>query len=822
MTARFIARTGRSLQMLVVSVVLLLQGAGSAVAVADDAVNWTGVWDSRWRDGGALLFLEQDGQRVSGVYPTLDGVVEGRIEGRRLAGEWRDPGGAGSFTFTLSPDGRSFMGRFGTGEWWTAERVSEDLSALDAAPVSADSPAEVMFEFLRAGNDARDGRSDRLGPVLPLLDYGPGEAALTPMDRITRAAAMFRALDLLTFRVWSLQPRDAAAREHRVFVGQSGSEAGMELHFRQTAGGQWRLVLPEEEALAEIVAELLVVHNGEYPHARRHHELRSPRDTMRTFIEQWYAFRFEPTELFLRTMDLSQLPAAIRAEEGTLRGEYLKEVIDRIGLALWQEIPDSRMQSSPYVHFSHPDGQIKIVPVQQADGEWLWQFSAETVDAARRLFMALEDMPLFDETLRVQSTPFFELRNRIREIDRGLLRPMGGVETWQWLALVVWLVVSIPLSLALTWLIGVLFGLRRRPDDARDWNPTWRFIWPLRLLFIALTGLLALRWLGLPQTVDIPLRVAIGTVLSVAGGWIAYNIIDRLSAMFAVTSRRYRFRNEILHSLVTSLAKLGVVVGAVLFLAEVLSIPYQGVIAGLGIGGAALALASQGTLANILGGINLSADKPVEVGDFCRFGDQVGTVESIGLRSVRIRSLGRTLVSIPNSQFANMHIENFSRRDRILLQTTVQLRYETTPDQLRWVLAEIRRMLLAHPEITEDPARARFAGFGEHSVDIEIFAYAATADWNRFLAVREDVFLRLIDIVDASGTGFAFPSMVNYLARDGGVDEERQARTEAIMAELRGRDALPFPEFDEQTRNELRDTLDYPPEGSASRAGRGG
>ena len=441
--------------------------------------------------------------------------------------------------------------------------------------------------------------------------------------------------------------------------------------------------------------------------------------------------------------------------------------------------------------------------------------------AARRLFMALEDMPLADDRLRAQSTPFFELRNRMREINRGLLQPVGGVEIWQWLALVFWLVISIPLSYALTWLVSVVFGLHRLPKDGSDRNSKWRFIWPLRLLFIALTGLLAVRYLGLPQTIDIPLRVAIGTVLSVAGGWVAYNIVDRLSAMYAVTSRRYQFNNEILHSLVTSLAKLAVVVGAVLFLAEVLSIPYQGVIAGLGIGGAALALASQGTLANILGGINLSADKPIEVGDFCKFGDQLGTVESIGLRSVRIRSLSRTIVSIPNSEFANMHIENFARRDRILLRTTIQLRYETTPDQLRWVLAEIRKMLLAHPEITAEPARARFAGFGEHSVDIEIFAYAATADWNRFLGVQEDVFLRLIDIVDASGTGFAFPSMVNYLARDGGMDEERQARVKAIMDELRGRDELPFPEFDEQTRGELWNTLEYPPEGSASRGKRG-
>ena len=355
----------------VLTLMLLLPGGWSAAAAADEFTKWTGVWDSRWRDGGALLFLEQAGDQVSGVYPTLDGSIEGRIDGQRLVGEWRDPSGTGTFTFTLSPDGRSFMGRFGTGEWWTGERVSEEIVEEDKTPVEADSPAEVMYKFLRAGNAARDGRTGRLGPILHLLDYGPDEAELTPMDRISRASDMFRALDLLTFRVWSLQPRNPAAREHRVFVAQAGSDAGMDLIFRRTDEGQWRLVLPPKEDLAEIMNELLVVHDGEYPHARRHHELRSPRETMKTFIEQWYAFRFEPTELFLNTMDISQLPAANRSDEGMLRGEYLKEVIDRIGLVLWQEIPNNRFQSSPYVHFSHPEGDIKIVPVKQPDGEWI-------------------------------------------------------------------------------------------------------------------------------------------------------------------------------------------------------------------------------------------------------------------------------------------------------------------------------------------------------------------------------------------------------------------------------------------------------------------
>jgi MscS family membrane protein len=150
----------------------------------------------------------------------------------------------------------------------------------------------------------------------------------------------------------------------------------------------------------------------------------------------------------------------------------------------------------------------------------------------------------------------------------------------------------------------------------------------------------------------------------------------------------------------------------------------------------------------------------------------------------------------------------------MLLTAEIGLRYETTPDQLRWVLSEIRKLLLEHPLVTADPARARFVGFGEHSVNIEIFAFVATSDWNQFLAVREDIFLRLIDIIEESGTGFAFPSTVNYLARDSGIDQDRKQRAEQAMEKLRQENKLPFPDFDEATREEMRDRLDYPPAGS--------
>ena len=244
-------------------------------------------------------------------------------------------------------------------------------------------------------------------------------------------------------------------------------------------------------------------------------------------------------------------------------------------------------------------------------------------------------------------------------------------------------------------------------------------------------------------------------------------------------------------------------------------------LAGLGVGGLAVALAAQSTIANYIGGLILFANKPVRVGDFCRYGEdpspgwlRIGTVEEIGLISTRLRGIDRTITTIPNAEFANMHIVNLTVRDRMILKTKIPLRYETTPDQLRLVLASLREMLLAHPRITEDPARVRAGGFGEYSIDVEIFAYVGTADWNEFLAVQEDVILRIMDIVKKAGTGMAFPSRTLYHTRDGGLDSERQEAAEKQVREWASGHMLPFPDFDPEYRKRIMDTLDYPPDGS--------
>lgn len=800
------------------AVVLLLLATTATTALAQ-TTDWSGVWDSRWRDGGAVIYLQQDGDIVTGVYPTLEGRLRGERRGNLLVGVWEDAAGSGDFVFSLAPDGETFSGRFGTGEWWTGRRTRAESAA---GPVRADasSPRTTLRSFVIAGNGARDQRLDRLGPALRLLDFSelPPEATETPFQRLRLAKQLFQIVDQLTFRVWQAPVPEADEAEVSVLFDQAGTGESYRLRFRYgvrddgTAG--WFLVVPDPAMMEESLGRLLAARGGELPHDRAHHELRSPRDTIRTFIEQYGVW--EETgdgSLLFRTLNLGEIGPTARNEEAALRAQYLSEVIDRVGYVLWQEIPNDPDRAAPYTHFVHPEGRVEIGPVKLEDGTRIWQFTPETVAAARTLYVALEDMPLDERIQPGSPSMFLQLRDEIRSIDRDLLSTVGGIELWQAIALVLYLLAALLASRLIAWIVFRLI-LRVRRDPGEVMGVRARFITPLQIVLVAGLGLVALRFLGLPETVDVPLRVVFGVLLSLAGGWFAYHMVDKVGRVAREASGRFQYRDEMLHSLGIALAKVGVVIGAALFLAEVLSIPWQGVIAGLGIGGLAIALAARSTLENFIGGLTLLADKPIRVGDFCKFGDQLGTVEGLGLRSVKVRSLDRTVVTIPNGEFVNLYLENYTRRDSILMRTVLQLRYETAPDQLRWVLTQLRKVLVQHPRVLPEPSRARFVGFGAHSLDIEIFAYVATSDYNTYLGIQEDLFLRFMNLVERSGTGFAFPSTVNYLARDQGVDASKRGEVEEAIARLREEDRLPFPDFAEDERLEMLDQLEFPAEGS--------
>jgi MscS family membrane protein len=187
-------------------------------------------------------------------------------------------------------------------------------------------------------------------------------------------------------------------------------------------------------------------------------------------------------------------------------------------------------------------------------------------------------------------------------------------------------------------------------------------------------------------------------------------------------------------------------------------------LAGLGVGGIAVALAAQKTLENVIAGASLIFDQAVRVGDFLKMGEISGTVDHIGLRSTRIRTLDRTVVSVPNSQIANASLETISARDKFWFHPVVGLRYETTSDQLHTVVDGIRQLLLEHASIDRESVRVRLLRLGAFSLDVDVFGYLYARDWNHFLEIQEQLLFGVTEIVSRAGTSIAFPSQTMYVA----------------------------------------------------------
>lgn len=267
-----------------------------------------------------------------------------------------------------------------------------------------------------------------------------------------------------------------------------------------------------------------------------------------------------------------------------------------------------------------------------------------------------------------------------------------------------------------------------------------------------------------------------------------------------------------------NMAKFSLVVIAVLIVFDTLGYNVTAGIAALGVGGLALALGAQKTVENLVGGLSIIFDQPVNVGDFCKFGDTIGTVEKIGVRSTRIRTLNRTLVSIPNADFSTRSIENYAPRDMFLFRTILALRYETSSDQMRYILVELRKILYAHPKVDRDPARVRFLGYGSDSLQVEIYAYTYAVDWNDFLGIQEDINLRIAQVIEDSGSGFAFPSQTLYLTKDKGLSQANKEEAERKVKQWIENNELNIPDFTEDEISGLKDSLNYPPDGSSKRA----
>lgn len=726
-------------------VIILLVPPSLARAAAEES--WSGTWETRWRDGGAALELRQDGAKVTGTYPLYDGRVEGEIVGRELRGRWFEGSRFGGFVFVLSPDGRSFMGRYDTGEWWTGERAR---AASFSTQVDQRTPRRTVRTFLLAGTGWREGALDEIGKAVSVVDFGPGGDSMRPGQKIEAAIDLFQAISLTTFRIWDVPGRSANEMEVRLALEQAGTGTILPLLLRRETEERWQIVMPPAEQLQRHTAALLARSGGRLPPPDEHRRLNSPRAAMQTFLAAFRDWDGAGPRQAVSTLDLSDVRGAVREHEGLLAAEYLKNVLARIGWVTLQEIPDDPNDRTPYVHFRHGAGNIVIAP--QGDGaDTRWRFTAETIRDLRHLYAALEDMPSEAQARPPAATsPYFAIRERFRARAPWLLGRWGSVENWQAIGAVLVVLVAAAAIALLSGAVALGARIAGRSGFGRRHR---HVLWPLDAALACGILLLGTGVLGLPNTVMEVLYAVVGCVLALSIVWAGWKLIDVVSrAMSPRLQRTLTSVDDILLSLVTTAAKVALLAVGAAYVADALSIPYSGIIAGLGIGGLAVAFASKETLSNVFGAAILAADRPFRRGDWISAGATQGTVEHVGIRSTRIRTAEDSVVVVPNGKLADETINNLGTRRTRLFKVAVPLPYGEDSARLDALAADIRDMLdTRKDDVVAGKTQVGLMALRDACVELDVTCYLRVADAAEERRLRHDLILSLIDICRRDG-----------------------------------------------------------------------
>ena len=413
---------------------------------------------------------------------------------------------------------------------------------------------------------------------------------------------------------------------------------------------------------------------------------------------------------------------------------------------------------------------LYLVHAEVARGAKVWLISRQTLDQVPEVYDSLR-FPQLEKRL-----PKFLVKTRLL-----------GMPLWQWLSIVLF----VPVALLLGWLAALLarvFSARMRRALGLAAIPSeWRRFGPSAVLsaviihyyFVYLIGASILYRQYYRNLLLILLAFAFYWAITRLTYWLSLRIWNRLT-------RQGMYAQRSLVSLTRRVLDVAIFfLIALLVFNKVLDWNLTAALAGLGIGGLAIGLGAQKTFENMLGGISILTDRAVLVGDACRIGDQRGIVEDIGLRSTKLRTEERTLVSIPNGTVATATLENFRLRDKILFRQALRLRYDLAPDHVRYVLEQLREALKRHAKVEEASARVRLLKLGENAIEVEIYAYILVREYREFLAVQEELILQAMDVIESSGAAVALPTQTTMVTRDAWIDPLKAAAAQKAMEKSR-------------------------------------
>lgn len=472
------------------------------------------------------------------------------------------------------------------------------------------------------------------------------------------------------------------------------------------------------------------------------------RDTPRSSVERFLdVVRNNDYTTAANYLDLRNLPKDMDVEQGPQYAKQLEIVLAR---GLWVNVDALSPDETGFSDDGLPsyrdllgtvdlNGEGVDILLQRVPGDArdkVWKFSNTTVAEIPRLH-EVYGYGRFGEMLSRHLPDYTFL----------------GLQTWQWIMGIGLMLSSYLFGYIATW--PVFFLLRRRDSGL---GPLIAKLLAVPTRFLVMAVLTKYFFYVLRPSVEARALGEAKTIVTLVALWFTFRVIDvlRIHYATAMEAAGRNYVNVLLRPVATA-TKIVITIAALLTWVENLGFKATTLVAGLGVGGLAVALAAQKSIENLIGAVTLYLSAPVKVGDMCRFDGRQGVVEEINLRATRIRTLERTLIAVPNSIFSEMHLENVSVRDKIRYDPDLCLSHSTTAEQVRTVLQQIREELAQRPDIDQQDLYVRFDEFGERGLDFKSLIYVKTQDFQQYLAVAEELNLRIMDIVAAAGTTLAEP-----------------------------------------------------------------
>ena len=488
----------------------------------------------------------------------------------------------------------------------------------------------------------------------------------------------------------------------------------------------------------------------------------SARATVGTFLTAFYGSDEPDLDLAASCMDLSGLPPTVRSIQGRELAVMLKQVMDRTRLVDMERVPEAP-GGDPWVFSSSDAGAVVVA--RQPSGRWL--FTSDTVRQLPAMFAEVEGREVVEGVGRSPDvvTPAMWLRSLA---PQALRERMFLLEGWQWLGLVLVVLLGVVVGRVFTYAAtGAVDRVLQKSLLAVDRALLARAINPAAtLLMVVLWGVGAL-WLGLPANVLRIYHDAVVVVAVISFTLMAYRLVDVASNMFerraAATESRF---DDLLIPLGRKTVKVVIIAIGLVTVAQNVGADVTGVIAGLGLGGLAFALAAKDTISNLFGSVTVLVDRPFEVGDWVKIGDVEGTVEEMGFRSTRIRTFYNSLITLPNSTLINAAVDNLGARSFRRWSTRLGVAYDTPAERMDAFCEGIRELIRRHPYTRKDYFHVYFNEYGAACLEILLYVFFATPDWPTELRERHRLAVDILRLAHDLDVEFAFPTHTVYLRNE--------------------------------------------------------